>query len=90
MEKITLVTGGTRGIGESISKILNKSGYKVIANYNSNDEAADKFSKENKIDVMKWDVSNYEDCKSNIEKIKSTHGNIEILINNAGKKRRLG
>ncbi len=44
MSKIALVTGGTRGIGEAISKRLRKDGYKVIVNYGSNDEAAKKFS----------------------------------------------
>ena len=33
---------------------------------------------------MKWDVSKYEDCSQNIEKIRKSHGNIEILVNNAG------
>ena len=56
MSKIALVTGGTRGIGESISKKLKEDGLKVIANYSSNDDAAKKFSDENQIDVFKCDV----------------------------------
>ena len=40
MGKIALVTGGTRGIGASISQKLSASGLTVIANYSSNDEAA--------------------------------------------------
>ena len=59
MSKIALVTGGTRGIGEAISKRLRKDGYKVIVNYGSNDEAAKKFSDENDIETFKCDVSNY-------------------------------
>jgi len=35
-----VVTGGTRGIGASISKALKAAGYKVAANYGGNDEAA--------------------------------------------------
>ena len=84
MSKVTLVTGGTRGIGASISQLLKSNGYKVIANYNSNDHAALKFKEKNGIDVMKCDVSSYDSCKEMVEKIKSEHGNIEILINNAG------
>ena len=84
MGKVALVTGGTRGIGASISKILKINKFKVIANYNSNDAAAEEFSKKNDIQVMKWDVSKYEDCSQNIEKIRKSHGNIEILVNNAG------
>ena len=41
MTKIALVTGGTRGIGASISSNLKTSGYTVIANYASNDESAE-------------------------------------------------
>ncbi len=51
MTKIALVTGGTRGIGASISSNLKDSGYTVVANYASNDESAEKFSKENSIEV---------------------------------------
>ena len=34
MSKIALVTGGTRGIGASISIALKNSGCKVVATYN--------------------------------------------------------
>ena len=84
MSKVALVTGGTRGIGESISKLLNANNYKVIASYNSNDDAANKFSKINDIEVMKWDVGSFEESQSAVEKIKSNHNKIDILINNAG------
>ena len=84
MNRLAIVTGGTRGIGASISKILKINKFIVIANYNSNDAAAEEFSKKNDIQVMKWDVSKYEDCSQNIEKIRKSHGNIEILVNNAG------
>ncbi len=84
MKKIALVTGGTRGIGESISKKLNSEDFQVVANYASNDEAAEKFSSENNIDVLKWDVSNYDDCKKCISEIYEKYKNIDILVNNAG------
>jgi acetoacetyl-CoA reductase len=84
MKKIALVTGGTRGIGESISKKLSSEDFQVVANYTSNDEAAEKFSSENNIDVLKWDVSNYDDCKKCINEIYEKYKNIDILVNNAG------
>ncbi len=84
MKKIAVVTGGTRGIGESISKKLNSEDFQVVANYASNDEAAEKFSSENNIDVLKWDVSNYDDCKKCINEIYEKYKNIDILVNNAG------
>ena len=84
MTKIAIVTGGTRGIGASISKKLKSSNFKVIANYTSNDEAAESFSKENNIEVIKWDVSNYDECQESVNKIYEDNKNIDILINNAG------
>ena len=38
MTKIALVTGGTRGIGEAISKKLKEDGHTVVVNYGSNEE----------------------------------------------------
>ncbi len=84
MSKISLVTGGTRGIGESISKKLKSEGSVVIANYSSNDKAAKKFSDETGIEVMKWDVSDHDSSQKNISKIYEKHKTIDILINNAG------
>ncbi len=84
MNKIALITGGTRGIGASISVKLKKSGYKVIANYSSNDEAAKNFSEEHNIDVMKWDVSNFSECEKCITSIYENNASIDILVNNAG------
>ena len=84
MTKIAIVTGGTRGIGASISKRLKSSNFKVIANYTSNDDAAESFSKENNIEVIKWDVSNYDECQKSVNKIYEDNENVDILINNAG------
>ncbi len=84
MSKIALVTGGTRGIGASISKKLTSENYKVIANYASNEEAANNFSKENNIEVYKWDVSSHDECKKSISAIYDKFKNIDILVNNAG------
>ncbi len=84
MTKIAIVTGGTRGIGASISKKLKSSNFKVIANYASNDEAAKSFSKDNNIEVIKWDVSNFDECQKSVSRIYEENKNIDILVNNAG------
>ena len=85
MARVALVTGGTRGIGASISKALKAGGYKVAANYGGNDEAAQKFKAETDIPVFKWDVSSYEACAEGIKKVEAELGGpIEVLVNNAG------
>ena len=84
MERIALVTGGTRGIGAEISRALQAAGRTVIATYASNDKAAEAFSRENGIKVYKFDVSSFDECESGVQKITEENGPIEILVNNAG------
>lgn len=83
-QKTALVTGGTRGIGAAISKYLLKQGYNVIANYHSRDEAALAFKQETGVDVVKFDVSKFDDVQGQIAAIVEHHGPIHVLVNNAG------
>src|SRR5919204_2790416 len=84
MSRVAVVTGGTRGIGEAISKALKAAGYKVAANYGGNDQAAQKFKSETGIPVYKWDVSSYESCAAGIKQVEADVGPVEVLVNNAG------
>jgi acetoacetyl-CoA reductase len=84
MARVALVSGGTRGIGEAISKALHEAGYKVAANYGGNDEAAHKFKAATGIPVYKWDVSNFEACGAGIKQVEADLGPIDVLVNNAG------
>lgn len=84
MERVALVTGGTRGIGESISVALKAKGYKVAANYSHNDQAAGQFSEHTAIPVFRFDVSDQSDVEKGINDIENELGPIDILINNAG------
>jgi acetoacetyl-CoA reductase len=84
MGRLAIVTGGTRGIGRAISVALKNAGYKVVANYAGNVEAAKQFTAETGIPAERWDVSSYAACEAAIQKITAEHGPIEIVINNAG------
>ncbi len=84
MARVALVTGGTRGIGESICKALKAAGYNVAANYGGNDEAAQKFKAETGIAVYKWDVSSYDACAAGVKQVETDLGPIDVLVNNAG------
>jgi acetoacetyl-CoA reductase len=84
MVRVAVVTGGTRGIGEAISKALKAADYKVAASYAGNDEAANKFKGETGIPVFKWDVSSYQSCADGIKKVEAEVGPVEVLVNNAG------
>lgn len=82
--RIAVVTGGTRGIGAAISKQLKKTGCKVVANYMSNTKAAEEFQHETDVEVMSWDVGDYDQCKQAVQAIIKKHGSIDVLVNNAG------
>jgi len=84
MPRVAVVTGGTRGIGEAISKALSAAGYKVAANYGGNDEAAQKFKGKTGIAVYKWDVSSFDACSAGLKQVEADLGPIDILVNNAG------
>jgi acetoacetyl-CoA reductase len=84
MSRVALVTGGTRGIGEAICLALKDAGFKVVATYAGNEEAAQKFIDQTGIPAYRFDVGNYDDCQEAVQKIENEVGPVEVLINNAG------
>jgi acetoacetyl-CoA reductase len=84
MARVALVTGGTRGIGASISTALKQDGRIVVANYAGNEKAAAAFHEETGIRVAKFDVCSFEACQKALEQIVADVGPVEILVNNAG------
>lgn len=84
MARVALVTGGSRGIGEAISKALKAAGYEVAATYAGNDEAAAAFTSETGIKTYKWNVADYDESKAGIEKVEAEIGPIDVVVANAG------
>ena len=85
MEKIALVTGGTRGIGAAIAKKLKEDGYTVVSSYVGNIEKAEEFSKNTGIKTYKFDAGYFESCQKAVQEIEKDLGsNIDIIVNNAG------
>ncbi len=84
MARVAVVTGGTRGIGEAISKALKAAGCRVAANYAGNDAAAAKFSQETGIKSFKWDVAKFDACREGLAKVVLELGPVDVLVNNAG------
>jgi acetoacetyl-CoA reductase len=85
MERLTLVTGGTRGIGAAISLALKEQGFTVIANFCSNKEAATNFEETYGIKTKQWNVANFTECKDAVKQIEEEYGEpISVLVNNAG------
>lgn len=84
MQRIALVTGGSRGLGKAISIALHMAGHRVAAVYLSNEGAARAFSDATSIPVFRWDVSDFEACSKGVSAVEQQLGPIGILINNAG------
>jgi acetoacetyl-CoA reductase len=84
MGRVALVTGGTRGIGEAISKALKADGYEVAATYAGNDEKARAFTDATGIKTYKWNAADYDASKEGIAQVEADLGPIEVVVANAG------
>ena len=85
MARVAVVTGGTRGIGRSISEALKDAGYNVAATYAGNEEAAERFKSETGIPIFKFDVAHFNACTEGVKAIEAALGGpIDVLVNNAG------
>lgn len=89
VNKIVVVTGGSRGIGAEIVKLLAKSGNTVILNYNKSEDCAQNVKNELKktgiaVDIFKADVSKKEEATALIQYAVNKYGKIDMLVNNAG------
>lgn len=86
MDRIVVVTGGTRGIGESICREFINNGDIVILNYRNSYEQAIKLKNElgDKVFLVKADVGNMQEVQIMMEFCISKFGKIDVLVNNAG------
>lgn len=84
INRLALVTGGTRGIGKAIALLLKDKGYKIVSNYYGNDKNASQFEQAHQIPVCKWNVGDYKACEQGIKEVEAKWGPIDILVNNAG------
>jgi len=84
MNRVAIVTGGTRGIGAAICLMLRDNGYRVAAGYGGDEEKARRFTEATGIPAWKWDVGDYHECQSAVGTIEAELGPVDVLINNAG------
>ena len=88
--KFALVTGGTRGIGQAITRRLLCEGYAVIATYLTSDVSALKLKRDSDINypgklyVIKHDMSKTEQIDVLLTKIQAITPSIKLIVFNAG------
>lgn len=88
-KRISIVTGGSRGIGEAIVLKLAENGSDVAFTYVSSEDKAKEVEEKAKafgVRAMayKSNAASYEDCESLVSEVNKEFGTIDICINNAG------
>lgn len=88
-DKVVIVTGGTKGIGEGCVRVFAEAGAKIVfcaRNQNEGDALADELNSSGKDEAVfvKCDVSNVDEIENLISQTVEKFGQIDCLINNAG------
>ncbi|MBD6956077.1 MAG: glucose 1-dehydrogenase [Thermoplasmata archaeon] len=87
--KVSLITGASRGIGRAIAIKFASEGSNIILNYNRNESSALRICNEiEKMNVeclpVKADVSRKDDVGTMVKRSLDRFGYIDVLVNNAG------
>ena len=87
--KIILVTGASKGIGAAVASLLASEGAKMVVNYSSGRDAAEKVVKEivnsgGEAIALQADVSKAEQVERLFDQAIEHYGKIDVLVNNAG------
>jgi len=88
-DKVTLVTGGSRGIGAAMVRVFAEHGAQVAFTYHSSAEKANAIVEELKAmgsnaKAYQSDASSYQDSEELIKQVLEDYGRIDVLVNNAG------
>lgn len=84
---ITLVTGGTRGLGEAIVRLLHARGHAVGFTYRQNAQRADALIAElgaERLLALHADVTDTPQVEAAIHRVREHFGGLDNLVNNAG------
>jgi len=86
---VALITGASRGIGAAIAYRLSLKGITVLINYSRSEEAAVELAQKirregGNCDLVRFDVSNYDEVEVAVKEIVDKHKRIDYLVNNAG------
>jgi 3-oxoacyl-[acyl-carrier protein] reductase len=84
--ELAVVSGGTRGIGRTLSERLVKLGHRVVALYRSDTESADALAAEHGdlLVPLRANVADPDSVRAAARHILADHGVPRVLVNNAG------
>lgn len=88
-DKVALVTGGSRGIGEAIVRRFAENGAHVVFTYRSSEEQAKAvetacMAEGVKAMAIQSDAASFEQAEALIKTVTDEFGRVDILVNNAG------
>jgi len=87
-KRVAVVSGGIGGLGTEICKTLADAGRTVVAvDLASRAERVDAFKRDvggRDVHFEALDVADFDACGALVEKVKSAHGSLDILVNAAG------
>jgi NAD(P)-dependent dehydrogenase (short-subunit alcohol dehydrogenase family) len=89
MNKVMLVTGASRGLGEAVVQLAASRGYAVGVNYSQDQERADRVvagirAKGGNAIAIRADVRSDADVVAMFERVDAELGTLSVLVNNAG------
>ncbi len=83
--KVCIVTGSSRGIGQGIAEAYAREGAKVVITYNTRKQEAEKIAKKIGAElVYKLDVRKRSEINLLMKDVAKKYGHIDVLVNNAG------
>jgi len=89
--RVAMVTGGTRGIGDAICKVLARQGYQVVTTFRNAERKPQALEWQTRlasegleIDLVQMDVSDTGSCEAAAHELLGRYGRLDVLVNNAG------
>ncbi len=82
--RTALVTGGSRGIGESIVKLLSSQGVKVAFTYHQQEVDIQQYGEKSDVKQYRMNLTDKKSIESVALEVENDFGTIDYLVNNAG------
>ncbi len=88
-QKVALITGASRGIGQAVAERLAQDGFAVVINYTKSADQAQQLvrvlaQQGSRTLAVQGDVSRQADVAALFERAMAEFGRLDVLVNNAG------